>query len=275
MEVLVSDTLGFCGGVHRAVDISYKTVERAHREGRRLFFYGQLVHNKSVCKWFSDNGVETILDIASLSAGDLLIVPAHGIADELRYDLSSRGVEIVDATCPVVLKGQRLIRNSDESVIVFGYKGHSEVVSLYSSGSKKKYVVSSSQDLEDVPVGRYNGVIQTTFSFSLLKEILEKAEEKGIIVNILNSVCKASIARRESVEKLLLKVDALVVVGDSNSVNTRELGAKAEKCGKPCFFVSGPDDIPFSVFSYKRVGLTAGASTPKVLYESVIKALED
>lgn len=274
MEVFVSDTLGFCSGVHRAVDISKRTLLRAVKERRPLYFYGQLVHNESVCRWFSDKGAVTVRDTSTVPEGALLIVPAHGIADSLRSSLTERGVEIVDATCPVVLKGQSLVREADDSVIIFGYKGHSEVVTLSSSGSGTRYVVSSSSDLDSIPTGRYPGIVQTTFSLPLLKEILEKAEEKGIIVNILNGVCKASTARRESVRRLLEKVDALVVVGDGNSANTKELGTIALKCGVPSFFVTGPDDIPPEVFSYERVGLTAGASTPRVLYESVIEALE-
>lgn len=275
MEVLVSDTLGFCQGVHRAVDIARHALRRAQREGRPLYFLGQIVHNKEVCAWFSDNGAKVLSSFSDAECGSIVVVRAHGIGDREREALISRGVEIVDATCPVVLKGQSLVRESDKNVLIFGYKGHSEVTTLIGSSVNPVRVISCVNDLEEIEKGEYNGVVQTTFSDVLLKLLLENAERKGIIINVLNHICKASINRREAVEKLLDKVDGFVVVGDKNSANTGELKAIAEKGGVKCYLVSDPSEIPEEIFSLSRVGLTAGASTPTTLYKKVIEALED
>ena len=274
MEVLTADTLGFCGGVERAVTIARSTLERTLEEGRKLCFYGELVHNAVVCSYFSSRGAVTIKTAEEAAEGSVVIIRAHGVTDAEREILLSRGTEIVDCTCPVVLRGQSLVRSSSLPVLIFGYKGHSEAVTLVGSAVTQVKVVSSPLDLEGVEKGEYNGVVQTTFSATLLKDILEKAGEKGIIVNVLNHICQASVERRESVLRLMEKVECLIVVGDRNSANTNELARIAEKRGFPCFLVGADDDIPPAVRAYRRVGITAGASTPGEVYRRVKEKLE-
>lgn len=274
MTVFVSETLGFCDGVHRAIDLAHRTLDRALADNRKLYFYGQIVHNDKVCAWFTSRGVEVIKEATRASENSVIVIRAHGITDCEREELLRKNIEIVDATCPVVLKGQKNIRESEKDVLIFGYKGHSEVLSLLGSSRRKTTVISDVEDLEEVERGEYNGVVQTTFSTTLLKVILEKAEEKGIIINMLNHICKASTKRREAVEKLFDKVDGFVIVGDKKSANTRELAAIVQNAGKPCFLVSGADEIPDSVYALGRVGVTAGASTPRDFYRKVIEKLE-
>ncbi len=275
MKVFVADTLGFCKGVERAVDAAFSTLERACGEKRKVYFYGQLVHNDRVCSRFAGSGAEVISSPGEAEENSIVIVRAHGITDAERKELLEKNIEIVDATCPVVLKGQRLIRESDKPVLIFGYPGHSEVKSLVGSARKAVSVISSEEDLSGVESRLYNGVVQTTFSEGQLKKLLEKAREKGIIVNVLNHICTASVRRRESVMRLIPSVDGVVIVGDRHSANTMELVAIVENSGKPCFPVASPDEIPREVFSLERVGLSAGASTPGELYRKVREVLED
>lgn len=275
MKVFVADTLGFCKGVERAVSTAFSTLERAGKEKRKVYFYGQLVHNDWVCSRFSGKGAEVISSPGEAEEGSVVIIRAHGIPDGEREELLGKNIEIVDVTCPVVLKGQRLIRESEEPVLIFGYPGHSEVKSLLGSAKGPVSVVSSIEDLSRVEKGEYNGVVQTTFSEVLLKKLLEKAGEKGIIVNVLNHICTASVRRRESVMKLIPSVDGVVIVGDRHSANTAELASIVENAGKACFTVSSPEEIPDEVFSLDRVGVSAGASTPGDVYRRVIEVLED
>ena len=274
VEVLTADTLGFCGGVERAVAMAKSTLERSVREGRKLYLYGGLVHNSFVCSYFSARGAETIRSAEDADEGSIIVIRAHGLTDRERSILISRNVEIVDCTCPVVLRGQDLVRSSYLPVLIFGYTGHSEAVTLVGSTADRVSIISSPEDLDRVEKGEYNGVVQTTFSATLLRKILEKAGEKGIMVNVLNHICQASVERRKSVLRLLERVDCLVVVGDRNSANTKELAALADKRGFPCFLVGCADDIPRAVYDYERVGITAGASTPEEVFRSVKEKLE-
>ncbi len=275
MEVLVADTLGFCKGVEKAVKSASEAVERARKENRKVYFYGQLVHNEYVSSRFTREGAVVIKSPGETEEGSLVVIRAHGISDSERAALEERHIEIVDATCPLVLKGQNLVRSSVKPVLIFGYRGHSEVNTLVGSTVGECRVISREEDLEEVPGGEYSGVVQTTFSIPLLKKLLEKAGEKDIIVNVLNHICTASVRRRESVHRLIHSVDGFVIVGDANSANTGELRAIVEKCGIPCFLVDSPFSVPREVYSLQRIGLSAGASTPRELYEKVIEVLED
>lgn len=275
MEVLVADCLGFCGGVKHALSLAYMTLRDTTVDGIKLYLYGELVHNANVVNDFIKKGASIIGSSNSIREKGTVIIRAHGICDDERKKLEDKGVEIVDATCPVVLKGQSLVRSSLLPVLIFGYKGHSEVTTLVGSRKDGAFVISEENDLFSLEKGEYNGIVQTTFSTSLLDDLIEKASKIGIRVNVLNEICKASVNRRAGVKKLLDKVDAFVVVGDHNSANTRELVSIVEKAGLKCFLVEDENDISEEIYSYKRVGLSAGASTPKEIYDRVIKNLED
>lgn len=272
MKVLVARPLGFCGGVERAVKIASDAIGEAERMGRKLYFFGRLVHNDEVCRSF---GKIRIIDSPDEAEnGSVVIIRAHGITDAGRKALLEKNIGIVDCTCPVVLMGQKKVREAENDVIIFGYRGHSEVASLVGSSRKKVHVVSGEEDLSGIPAGRYDAVVQTTFSDSLLSSLLEKAGEKGIIVSVLNSICRASTERRESVMRLLDRVDGFVVVGDSASANSRELEAIVSGHGVRCWMTDGTGDMDPSFLALDTVGLTAGASTPKEVYGRVIEKLE-
>ena len=275
MDVLVADCLGFCGGVKHALRLAYMTLRATPVDGIKLYLYGELVHNANVVNDFIKKGASIIGSSNSIREKGTVIIRAHGICDDERKKLEDKGVKIVDATCPVVLKGQSLVRSSLLPVLIFGYKGHSEVTTLVGSRKDGAFVISEENDLFSLEKGEYNGIVQTTFSTSLLDDLIEKASKMGIRVNVLNEICKASVNRRAGVKKLLDKVDAFVVVGDHNSANTRELVSIVEKAGLKCFLVEDENDISEEIYSYKRVGLSAGASTPKEIYDRVIKNLED
>ena len=204
----------------------------------------------------------------------IVVIRAHGIPDKDRKKLLDSGNEIVDCTCPVVLKGQRLVRESDIPVIILGYKGHSEVYSLCGSSDSDVPVISSLSDLDEILPGRYRGVVQTTFSKPLLDKLIEKGRGKGIEIELVNTICRASIVRRECVEELAEGVEAVVVVGAQHSANAKELVQTAIRKGCPAFLVENENSIPDEVFAYNIIGLTAGASTPESQYLKVKERLE-
>ncbi|MGN1163198.1 MAG: 4-hydroxy-3-methylbut-2-enyl diphosphate reductase [Candidatus Ornithospirochaeta sp.] len=273
MKVVLAPYLGFCRGVEKAIVKAEETVSSAP-EGKKIFFYGDIVHNTFVVDYFRNRGVEVISSLSSVTSGTILVVRAHGIPDKERREAEGRGAEIVDCTCPVVLRGQNLVRTSPLPVVVLGYKGHSEVVSLCGAGSGDVYVAGDTADLEAIPRGKYRGVVQTTFSLSAVKSIIEKGKEKGIEIELSNSICMASVQRRRGVEKIAGEVDAVVVVGASHSANAKELVETARKKGKPAYLVTSSDTVPEEVFDYNIIGLTAGASTPEDQYMKVKERLE-
>ena len=272
MKVVLANNLGFCKGVERALKIAEEVL--LENKGRKIYFYGEIVHNALVTDNFRNSGALMIKSPEEIEEPGIVIIRAHGIQDEERKKLTDRGNWIVDCTCPVVLKGQRLVRESERPVIVLGYKGHSEVISLSGSSNSSVIVVSSPQDLDDIAPGKYRGVVQTTFSIPVLNEIIETGSKKGIEIELVNTICRASIVRRTCVENLAGNVDAVVVVGDRHSANANELVAAAKRRGCPSFLVESEDSIPNEVFAYDIIGLTAGASTPCSQYLKVMERLE-
>lgn len=274
MKVILANNLGFCKGVEKALERAVEVFSKAASH-EKIYFYGEIVHNSLVTDDFKKNGGILIKESKEIKKPGIVIIRAHGISDNERKKLIDSGNRIVDCTCPVVLKGQRLVRESSLPVIIIGYKGHSEVVSLVGSSTSDVKVLSSVSDLESVPSGRYRGVVQTTFSDLLLNEIIEKGEKKGVVIELANTICRASIVRRTCVENLSEKVEAMVVVGDSHSANTKELVQTAKRKGCPSFLVENENSIPSELFSYNIIGLTAGASTPGSQYLKVKERLEN
>lgn len=273
MKVVLANNLGFCKGVEKALEKADKVCAEVGGK-RRIYFYGEIVHNTLVTDAFTKRGAVMIKSPQEIDEPGIVIIRAHGVSDEERREIIDKGNEIVDCTCPVVLKGQRLVRESMLPVIVIGYKGHSEVNSLEGSTEKEVRVVSSISDLDNVSPGKYRGVVQTTFSNPLLNKIIEKGDEKGIEIELVNTICKASVVRRKCVENLSKSVDAIVVVGSKGSANTRELVETAQRMGTPSYLVENINSIPTEVFSYNIIGLTAGASTPCSQYLKVMERLE-
>ena len=276
MKVLTASTLGFCGGVKRAVYLASRALEKAARENRKLYFYGSLVHNASVCRPFSEYGAVVTEKADEVEERSIVVIRAHGITDSERHILVEKSVTLIDATCPVVAHSQALVRSSVLPVLIFGYPGHSEVDSLLgSTGDSASYVISSEKDFERIEKVEYNCVVQTTFSASLAETLLEKAGEDGIRIRMLNRICSASEERRRAVTDLYDAVDGFVVVGDEISANSRELFNIARGSGKPCFLVRDAESLPAEVFSLGTVGLTAGASTSDDVYLRVKRKLEE
>ena len=152
MKVVLANNLGFCKGVERALKIAEEVL--LENKGRKIYFYGEIVHNALVTDNFRNSGALMIKSPEEIEEPGIVIIRAHGIQDEERKRLTDRGNWIVDCTCPVVLKGQRLVRESERPVIVLGYKGHSEVISLSGSSNSSVIVVSSPQDLDDIAPGK-------------------------------------------------------------------------------------------------------------------------
>ena len=248
MKVVLANNLGFCKGVEKALEKAEKVCSEA--ENKRIYFFGEIVHNKLVTDAFIGKGAVIIKSPQEIKEPGIVVIRAHGIPDKDRKKLLDSGNEIVDCTCPVVLKGQRLVRESDIPVI------------------------SSLSDLDEILPGRYRGVVQTTFSKPLLDKLIEKGRGKGIEIELVNTICRASIVRRECVEELAEGVEAVVVVGAQHSANAKELVQTAIRKGCPAFLVENESSIPDEVFAYNIIGLTAGASTPESQYLKVKERLE-
>ena len=273
MTIQRASCLGFCQGVRSALKKALDAREMALGLSLDVYIYGSIVHNSRVQEDFSRLGIRTISSAYGQKPG-VVVIRAHGIADSERKAFEDLGYVIVDATCPVVLHNQALLRSASDPLII-GSSMHDEVIALRGV-AVNACVIERPEDLSmlsrDV---EYSAVIQTTLSSSLLDEIKHVAVEKGLTINYLNSICNASLSRREAVRDLASVVDAVVVVGDRTSANARQLERLASSSGKMAYLVESGDELPDEVFCYGRIGITSGASTPDSQLEDVEKALEE
>lgn len=266
--------MGFCSGVRRAVK---QLIAAAERYGA-IETLGPAVHNESVVESLAQRGVRRIESIEA-AVGKVIGIPAHGAAPEVFEDLRSRGLEVIDATCPIVRRAQRAAKELAESgywVVIFGDALHPEVKGILGWCRGRGCAVLDLTQLESWHIdSRKIGVVsQTTQNpqhyFDFAKGVLALLAPKISKFHLENSICKEVEERQRSALELAREVEFMLVIGSRTSANTRRL---AELC-KPIVetaLVERPEDLdPFQLQGKRLVGVTAGASTPDELIERII-----
>ena len=273
MEVVLSSNMGFCKGVSLSLDKVREAYALSIKEGLPCYIYGDIVHNSQVMREIFSHGIVSISSSEGHAPG-VVVIRAHGITDEARESFIADGFILIDATCPVVLKNQSIVRCSEREVVVLGHPHHAEVSALMGSSKRGVLSVSHPAELDKLdPSIEYDAVVQTTFSESSIDAIMARAAEIGLRLNLRNTICNASQKRRDAIRELARKVGCILVVGDRKSSNSNELVTLARESGCQGFLIEKAEDIPIDVLNYKSVGVTAGASTPSFLYEEVVEYL--
>ena len=275
MEVIVAKTAGFCFGVERAVNQVYDQIK--HGSGP-IYTLGPIIHNEEVVRDLEEKGVKVLNsenEISALTEGTV-IIRSHGVGKHIYDMLKAQGVQIVDATCPFVKKIHRIVQEQNlqgRRVIIIGDETHPEVEGIKGWGDARTMVVKNEEQMEKLP--SFTGeklciVSQTTFNYNKFKDLVEKFEKKGYDILVLNTICNATQERQVEAERIASQVDAMIVIGGKNSSNTRKLYEICQKECKDTYYIQTLDDLnPESVNSVRSVGITAGASTPKKIFEEV------
>lgn len=278
MQVTLAKSAGFCFGVTRAVDLVYHQIK--DNEGP-IYTYGPIIHNEEVVKDLESKGVQVVNDLSELKKlkKGTIIVRSHGISEKEYQLIKENGFQIVDATCPFVLKIHKLVEQYSKKgyyVIIIGNQAHPEVQGICGWVSGKNVSVMNSLEeaqkfqLEsDMPVCI---VSQTTFNLNKFKDMVEILQKKGYDIIVLNTICSATEERQTEARELAKKSDAMIVIGGKNSSNTQKL---FEICKNECantYYIQTSDDMDYTKLkSVNNVGITAGASTPKNIIEEVSK----
>ncbi|MEZ7198787.1 4-hydroxy-3-methylbut-2-enyl diphosphate reductase [Pseudodesulfovibrio karagichevae] len=280
MEVILAETAGFCMGVDMALTKLDHLV--AEPDGHPIYILGPIIHNPQVLKRYADKGVVMVHDPAEVPAGAHVVIRAHGITRQVEESLRGRQVRIKDATCPRVKKAQLLIeRNTADGgeLLLYGEADHPEVAGLVSYAQNGHFVFGSADELAGyalTPGKRYVLAAQTTQDRVHFEFIAEKlAARDDVEVAVLETICDATKLRQTEARDLARTVDFMVVVGGYNSGNTRRLAQVVSEQGTPCKHVETVDELPLDDLArYKRIGVTAGASTPRILIDKVLAGLE-
>ena len=272
-KVIRSTVMGFCMGVKAVMRKVDEQVEL--QENNNIYTYGPLIHNPQVIDKLRLKGVEPIEAPEDAEIGTI-IIRAHGIHPEERKSFADKGFEIVEGTCPRVLKSQRTVSEYSKKgwfIIIVGDKGHGEVKAIV--GCAEKYsVIISEKEAEELFVPEKTLVIaQTTLSKIEYDSICEVLLRKNPYIKIIKSICPATSQRQDSLKKLTTEVDAIIVVGGKNSANTKRLYLSAVKAGMPTWHVEDVDDLPDEIYNYETIGITAGASTPDWMIDRIEERL--
>ncbi|OGL47487.1 MAG: 4-hydroxy-3-methylbut-2-enyl diphosphate reductase [Candidatus Schekmanbacteria bacterium RBG_16_38_11] len=275
MIIIRAKYLGFCEGVKMAIE---KTNKALRESKKKIFVMGPLIHNRQVIKKLSKEGLKIIEDLNELNKDGILIVRTHGLPEPKIKKAIAMGVNIVDATCYKVKSLHKLAKQlvkEGYQLVLIGDHDHAEVGAIKESIKDNVVVISSPDEVEKNKLSRKIGiVVQTTQreeNFSkIVNKILEKVEE----LKVFNTICKASILRQNAAYELSKNVDLMIVIGGRDSANTNRL---AEICqgNAETYHIETKDELKKSWFrGKKKIGITAGASTPNWIIEKVEKEIE-
>ncbi|MGL6041633.1 MAG: 4-hydroxy-3-methylbut-2-enyl diphosphate reductase [Deefgea sp.] len=280
MNIILAQPRGFCAGVDRAIAI----VERAlEKYGAPIYVRHEVVHNKFVIEDLKAKGAIFIEDLCDVPAGNTLIFSAHGVSQAVRAEAAERGLNIFDATCPLVTKVHlevKRLREQSFEIVMIGHKGHPEVEGTMGQAQAGMYLVESPEDVGTLQVSdseKLAYVTQTTLSVDDAELVIEalRARFPAIVGPKKDDICYATQNRQDAVKQLARDVDILIVVGSPNSSNSNRLREVGASLGIDSYMVDNETELDPAWFTSKaRVGITAGASAPDVLVQQVISKIQ-
>lgn len=276
MEVIVAQHAGFCFGVKRALELVARVAEA--RSGA-VHTLGPLIHNPQETARLEGEGVHAADRLAEVTKG-ALVLSAHGADPEVERRARASGLEVIDATCPFVQRAHEHIRTLAEagySVVILGDSGHREVAGLAARAGGKADIVTGPAEARALPFREKCGlVVQTTQMPEALREVVAALTDRCRELRIFNTICEATVKRQDSARRLAEQVDLMLVVGGRNSANTGRLREICAATGTPTHHIETAEELSRSwLHGARRVGVTAGASTPGWIVDRVVARLRE
>lgn len=280
-EILLAQPRGFCAGVDRAINIVNEALTRF---GAPIYVRHEIVHNKYVVDELRAKGAIFVDEIEEIPRGAIVIYSAHGVSQQVRQDAAERGLQVYDATCPLVTKVHvEVVKLCKDGFTVFmiGHAGHPEVEGTMGQVDSGIVLIENLTDVEKLNFSadeRLAFVTQTTLSVDETKEIVNALTKKfpKIIQPKKQDICYATQNRQDAVKFMAPQVQLVIVVGSQASSNSNRLRELAEKLGVPAYMVDAPEQLRPEWFEgKKRVGLTAGASAPETLAQAIVARIQE
>lgn len=283
MEIIIGKTAGFCFGVSNAVT---KTQELL-KQKENVYCLGELVHNKQVTEELKRNGLNVIDEVTN--AKENVIIRAHGEPQKTYTLANELGIEILDLTCPKVLKIHKIAKEYADKgyyILLVGHKEHPETIGTISYCGKNSEIIENENDIEGkisifykANIKKLAILVQTTYSLEKFNKIIEKIkkelENKDIEMKVENTICNATKIRQEETEQISKEVDAMIIIGGKHSSNTNKLYEISKKYCNNSFLVETKSEIEFEKMrKFAKIGIMAGASTPKESINSVVEMLK-
>lgn len=274
MRVILAKTYGFCFGVKRALGIAKKQ--------KKAFVLREVVHNPQVVAGLKSQGIKSVKSLKAVLRGETIIFSAHGVAPQVFGQAQRKNLKIIDATCPLVLKVHQLVKmlvQKGYQILYLGDPHHEEVKGVLAQAPKKIQVLPNVPEVKNLKIKnspKLAVLTQTTLSTAETEEMINYLKKKFPQILVYNTICQATEERQKAVGDLAKKVEALVVVGGKKSANTKRLWETAQNLGRLSYWIEEAKDLKRQWFvGAKTVGVTAGASTPDRITQSVVKKLKN
>ncbi|HHF6861070.1 TPA: 4-hydroxy-3-methylbut-2-enyl diphosphate reductase [Haemophilus influenzae] len=284
MKIILANPRGFCAGVDRAISIVELALEI---HGAPIYVRHEVVHNRFVVNGLHDRGAIFVEELSAVPDGAIVIFSAHGVSQAVRQEAKDRNLKVFDATCPLVTKVHMQVARASRKgtkAILIGHKGHPEVegtMGQYSNEDGGIFLIEKVEDIARLPMQDNDDLTfmtQTTLSLDDTAETIAALKEKYPAIQgpHKNDICYATTNRQEAVRELAKLSDLVLVVGSKNSSNSNRLAELASRMGIKSQLLDDPSDIQDDWFNdVKTIGITAGASAPEELVQSIISRLKE
>ncbi|MDP0057263.1 4-hydroxy-3-methylbut-2-enyl diphosphate reductase [Glaesserella parasuis] len=283
MNIILANPRGFCAGVDRAISIVELALEI---HGAPIYVRHEVVHNRFVVDGLKAKGATFVEELDEVPDGAIVIFSAHGVSQAVRHEAKRRELKVFDATCPLVTKVHMQVARASKKgtkAILIGHEGHPEVVGTMGQYDNEKGGIFLVEDVEDIAkLGLKEDedltfMTQTTLSIDDTIDVIEALKQKYPAIQgpRKNDICYATTNRQQAVRELAKLAQLVLVVGSKNSSNSNRLAELASRMGTPSQLIDGPQDIdPNWLQGVTTIGITAGASAPEVLVQSVVEHLK-
>ena len=281
VRIVLANPRGFCAGVERAIEI----VDRALKKyGPPVYVRHEIVHNRRVVECLKQKGAVFVSELDEIPEGAVTVFSAHGVAQSVIEEASSRDLPVLDATCPLVSKVHKEGRFHDgkgRQVVLIGHAGHPEVEGTSGQIPGGVLLVSTPEDVATLEVRdpeQLAYVTQTTLSVDDTRDVIAALKERFPAIQgpDVKDICYATQNRQTAVRDLAAVADLVLVVGSKNSSNSNRLRELADDVGVTAYLLDHPDDLePAWLGDAKTIGITAGASAPEDLVIEIVERLKE
>lgn len=275
MEIIIAEHAGFCFGVKRIIEMAEEELENGP-----LTSFGQIIHNLDETNRLREKGLVISEKLEEISTKNVLI-RAHGLSKREKDDIIKDNYALFDGTCPVLIKiYEKIQKKEDEGygLLIIGDEKHPEIIAIKGHSKKEESVqiVNTKEEAEKVTGSKLYVISQTTNTREKFETLSKIILDNNADVVVDNTICMATRNRQEKAVELAKQVDAMIIIGGKNSSNSNKLAEMARSVNENTYFIENAKDLPLAeVLSYKKVGLSAGASTPDWVIEEVVNIMED